>query len=195
MDNAEKELPAESDRRSFLGTGSSVLMVGGLAAGYGLFTHVAGRYLYTAKPREMAWLFVTEVAKLEPGTAITWRTPEGAKVAIARRGATGSVEDFVALGSTCPHLGCQVHWEGQQNRFFCPCHNGAFDAEGHALSGPPAEAGQSLPRFPLKVQHGLLFIEVPAAERRVAEGIVKNGDAPRGPGHDPCLQPREGEEV
>ena len=190
--------PEGADRRSFLTTGSSLLMVGGLAAGYGLFTHVAGRYLYPAKPRPMAWLYVADLATLPSGTSITWRTPEGSKVAIARRGTTGTATDFVALGSTCPHLGCQVHWEGQANRFFCPCHNGAFDPDGRAISGPPAESKQSLPRFPLKVERGLLFIEVPMDERTVAEGIVTDDADPRGPGHDPCLQrraPRAGEEV
>ncbi|MBI4577262.1 MAG: Rieske 2Fe-2S domain-containing protein, partial [Planctomycetes bacterium] len=73
----------------------------------------------------------------------------------------GAVEDFLALSSTCPHLGCRVHWEVQNRRFFCPCHNGSFDAAGRATGGPPAEAGQSLPRYALRLEGGLLFIELP----------------------------------
>ena len=76
--------------------------------------------------------------------------------------ADGDTADaFVALSSICPHLGCQVHWEPQNDRFFCPCHNGAFDASGKPTEGPPATAGQELTRFPLQVMNGLLFIQVP----------------------------------
>lgn len=147
-----------SGRRTFL---ASSLMTGGLVAGYGAFGAVAGRYLFPARPTEMAWLFVSDLGSFKDGESVTWRTPSGAPVAIARRGAAGTAEDFLALSSTCPHLGCQVHWEPQHGRFFCPCHNGAFDPSGKAIAGPPAEAGQSLLRYPLKVEKGLLYIQVP----------------------------------
>jgi Rieske Fe-S protein len=142
-------------------------MTGGLVAGYGTFAAMAGRYLYPAKPAPKAWLFVAEVAALRPGDSLSYVTPSGAPVAIARRKAEGGVEDFVALSSTCPHLGCKVHWEGPQNRFFCPCHNGAFDAEGRPLSGPPKEAGQALPRYPLRTEGGLLYLEAELPEDAV----------------------------
>jgi Rieske Fe-S protein len=54
-----------------------------------------------------------------------------------------------------------VHWQSQDSRFFCPCHNGAFDPTGKAIAGPPAEAGQSLPRYPVRVESGMVFIEIP----------------------------------
>lgn len=129
-------------------------MTGGLAAGYGAFAGLAGRFLYPAHPRPTGWMFVSEVARL--GDSFLYRTPAGESVTIARRG-----EDFIALSSVCPHLGCQVRWEGHHNRFFCPCHNGAFDPDGKATAGPPAKAGQSLTRYRLKIENGLLFIEVP----------------------------------
>ena len=72
-------------------------------------------------------------------------------------------EDFIALSSICPHLGCKVHWETQNQRFFCPCHNGAFSAAGVSTAGPPFDVHQNLARFPLKVENGNLFIEVPVA--------------------------------
>lgn len=146
------------NRRSFF---SSLAMAGGLASSYGAFAAIAGRFLFPAKPAPKAWVYVARVGELRPGAALAYRTPDGSPVSIARRGDTGRVEDFVALSSTCPHLGCQVHWESQHQRFFCPCHNGAFDPDGKALMGPPFEAGQSLPRYPLKIEGGLLYIEVP----------------------------------
>lgn len=149
------------DRRTFLARTSSLAMVGGLAAGYGTLGYLAGRYLYPSRPQAKAWLFVTEVGRLARGEVFAYRTPAGQTVSVTRRGEAGTAEDFLALSSTCPHLGCQVHWEPANDRFFCPCHNGAFDPEGKATAGPPAEAGQSLPHYPLRVEGGLLFIEVP----------------------------------
>ena len=102
-----------------------------------------------------------------------YRSPAGESVTIARRGTGGTAEDFVALSSTCPHLGCQVHWEPQNTRFFCPCHNGVFDPTGRAVSGPPAEAGHSLPRYALEVRDGLIYIPVPTEELRRPESASR----------------------
>jgi Rieske Fe-S protein len=148
-------------RRGFLSRTTSVAMVGGLAAGYGTFAGIAVRYLYPAHPTPTGWVFVGDVASMKVGESRLFVTPVGARAAIARRADAGTVDDFVALSSTCPHLGCQVHWEGQNNRFFCPCHNGAFDPSGKAIAGPPLDAGQSLPRYPLRIENGLLYVEVP----------------------------------
>jgi len=72
-----------------------------------------------------------------------------------------AADEFVALSSVCPHLGCRVHWESQNRRYFCPCHNGEFDPQGKATGGPPAAAGQELPRYPVRVENGLVFLEMP----------------------------------
>ena len=85
----------------------------------------------------------------------------GTKIVVARSGDATTSEDFLALSSVCPHLGCRVHWEGPQDRFFCPCHNGAFDRLGNPIAGPPKAANQPLMRFPLKVEAGLLYLEAP----------------------------------
>jgi hypothetical protein len=85
-------------------------------------------------------------------------------------------------------LGCQVRWEPQNNRYFCPCHNGTFDTTGKATGGPPGEAGQSLPRYGLRIDSGLLYIEVPVEHLStpLQAGLVEVV-SPQGPGHDPCL--------
>jgi Rieske Fe-S protein len=145
-------------RRDFLATAA---MTSGLVAAYGTFAAYAGRFLFPARPTPTAWLFVKDVRSLRPGDSLVYRTPSGATVAVARVGERGTDDDFLALSSTCPHLGCQVHWESANRRFFCPCHNGVFDPSGKAISGPPADAGESLLRYPLKVEGGLLYIRVP----------------------------------
>jgi Rieske Fe-S protein len=140
------------------------------------------------------WQFVSETAGIEVGEAVRYRGPSGETITIARRARNGDADDFIALSSTCPHLGCQVRWEGQNNRFFCPCHNGVFDPTGKAIAGPPGEAGQSLPRYDLRVENGILHIAVPPpqlaeASTTGAAGVVTLADDPTGPGHDPCLGP------
>jgi Rieske Fe-S protein len=151
----------DPDRRAVLAKASTLAMAGGLVAGYGTAAALAGRYLYPAKPPAQRWLYVSTVRRLDPGSSILFRTPRGETVTVARQSEGETADDFVALSSTCPHLGCQVHWEQQNTRFFCPCHNGAFDASGKATAGPPADAGQDLPEFPLRVVKGLLYIRVP----------------------------------
>ena len=172
--------PAESsDRRGFLSTVSSVAMASGLAAGYGTFVAMAGRLLYPAGPSVVGWLYVAAVDDLQVGDSLEYQAPSGETVVIARQAADGDVEDFIALSSVCPHLGCRVHWESNNDRFFCPCHNGVFDPSGKATSGPPADAGQSLPRFPLRINSGVLEIEVLldsiSAPRQAAAPAVKEG--------------------
>jgi Rieske Fe-S protein len=161
-DGAVRDAEAEVPRREFLWW-SSVAMAGGVVASYGTLIGMAGRYLYLypAGTHTKAWLFLAELEGMAPGDSLQYESPTGAKIVVARQAANGTAEDFVALSSVCPHLGCQVQWEPHNNRFFCPCHNGVFDPQGEAVEGPPAAAGQSLARYPLKVEAGMLFIEVP----------------------------------
>lgn len=145
-------------------------VAGALGAAYGTLAAFMGRFLYPARPPEKGWLYVAQTGDLPVGGALVFETPAGARVNVTRQGQGVASADFVALGSTCPHLGCQVHWEPQNGRFFCPCHNGVFEPGGKAIGGPPGEAGLSLPKFPLKVDQGLLFMEVPLAELALGPG-------------------------
>jgi Rieske Fe-S protein len=147
-------------RREFL-SGSGMAMVGGLVASYGTLVVFAGRYLYPSGPQPKAWVYLTDLKSMKKGDSLEWESPTGEKIVVARQEEVGEVDDFIALSSVCPHLGCQVHWEAHNDRFFCPCHNGVFTPEGVAIEGPPAQAGQRLAEYPLKIEQGLLFIEVP----------------------------------
>ncbi|MBI2875777.1 MAG: Rieske 2Fe-2S domain-containing protein [Candidatus Tectomicrobia bacterium] len=46
-------------------------------------------------------------------------------------------EGIVAVSLVCPHLGCIVKWDGERQRFQCPCHDGYFGPTGQVISGPP----------------------------------------------------------
>jgi cytochrome b6-f complex iron-sulfur subunit len=168
--------PAGEDetRRDFVSSLSSAAMLLGLASSYGTFGVLAGRYLFPARAAEKRWMFVGALAEMPAGASVTFRTPSGAQIAVTRKadtsadastdagGETSAATDFIALSSICPHLGCRVHWEAANARFYCPCHNGAFDGEGNPTAGPPLDARQALARYPLKVENNLLYIEVPS---------------------------------
>ncbi len=169
--NAERPVSGEPpDRREFLSF-SSLTMAGGLVAGYGTLAAFAGRYLYPTGERATAWLFVTRLDAIGPGASLQFETPTGVKIVVARQAHEGTADDFVALSRVCPHLGCQVHWEPHNQRFFCPCHNGVFDPQGKATAGPPADANQSLARYDLKVEDDLLFIKVPVVGLKSPEDV------------------------
>jgi cytochrome b6-f complex iron-sulfur subunit len=68
--------------------------------------------------------------------------PEGGALPFQYGGAPGILfraEDgtFKALSLVCTHLACTVSWNSEKREFYCPCHEGFFDAEGKAVSGPP----------------------------------------------------------
>ena len=151
------------DRRDVLAVGSSILMAGGLLGGYGTFLAMAGRYLYPSGS-DKSWMFVADTARIAPGQSFDFRSPAGLEVTITRReepaDAATTADSFLALSSVCPHLGCRVHWEPHNSRFFCPCHNGVFDPEGNPVSGPPATEDQHLLKYPLLVEDGALYIQM-----------------------------------
>ena len=62
---------------------------------------------------------------------------------------------YVAFGQECTHLSCAVVPEPENNRFFCPCHNGAFDlVTGRPIAGPPK---RPLPRVTLEEHGGTIY--------------------------------------
>jgi len=68
---------------------------------------------------------------------------------------TENGQDFIAMSNVCTHLGCRVRWVAEQNKFFCPCHNGVFDKYGNVVSGPPP---RPLDRYEVKTQDAQLYI-------------------------------------
>ncbi len=64
-------------------------------------------------------------------------------------------QHYVAYNQKCTHLSCAVIPQVDQNRFFCPCHNGAFDLEsGAPIMGPPR---RPLERIVLEIRDGDLY--------------------------------------
>lgn len=42
-----------------------------------------------------------------------------------------------AFSLVCTHMACVVSWQAEKKEFYCPCHDGYFDADGKVISGPP----------------------------------------------------------
>lgn len=62
---------------------------------------------------------------------------------------------FQVFAINCAHLGCPVRWFAQSQLFMCPCHGGAYYADGTRASGPPE---RGLFEYDHKVLDGKLMI-------------------------------------
>ena len=139
-------------------------MGAGLILSYGLLGIEGLLYILPkdlkAKTRR---LFAGRVSQYLPGSVQTFTDLQGSPVMVKR-----DARGFRAFSSVCPHLGCKVHWEADNERFFCPCHNGVFDADGEPVSGPPADAGQRLAEVPVTVDEdsGVVYLEVKDRKRK-----------------------------
>ena len=86
---------------------------------------------------------------------------------------------FQVFAINCAHLGCPVRWFPQSGLFMCPCHGGAYYADGSRASGPPE---RGLFEYPFKIldgnlhiQAGELFTPGPSA------GLIRIRDSKRPP--------------
>jgi menaquinol-cytochrome c reductase iron-sulfur subunit len=71
----------------------------------------------------------------------SWREALSSQSVYVNRTADGK---FDVLSAICPHLGCSLSWQEDQNEFVCPCHGGRFAPNGKHVSGPPPRAMDDL---------------------------------------------------
>jgi len=64
-------------------------------------------------------------------------------------------DTFQVFAINCSHLGCPVRWFQESGLFMCPCHGGAFYADGRRASGPPP---RDLYQYQHKVEKGQLWV-------------------------------------
>ena len=121
---------SRNGRRSFL---STLAMIIGIVAAYGTGAFYALKFLLPKK-KETSYrqLLVGALNDIPVNVARPFKDLAGRENILVNTG-----NGLKAISTTCTHLGCKVHWEGNKNRFFCPCHNAAFDPNGNVLSGPP----------------------------------------------------------
>jgi len=142
-------------RRSWL---ASLAMGVGLISSYGMFAVQGLLFLLPQRLKAPTRrLFAGQIDQFQIGALQVVLDLQGNEILVKR-----DQQGLRAFNSTCPHLGCRVHWQAEQRRFFCPCHNGVFNADGVATEGPPAAAGQSLAQVPTEVDQksGVVYLEV-----------------------------------
>ncbi len=154
---------SEHDTTSRRGILASLAMGAGLVAAYGVLGLQGLAFLLPKRLRpKTRLLYAGRIDDYEIGGVNTLYDLKGTPVLVQR-----SEEGFTAFDSTCPHLGCKVHWEPDNDRFFCPCHNGEFRPDGVAYAGPPGDAGQSLAKMNVEAnpEAGVVYLEVKDVKR------------------------------
>lgn len=145
--------PSEGmSRRNFIAMGTALVgCVYGAAIGYPVY-----RYLATPANRAAMAAAVTQVEllgadKLALGTAMMFKF--GTKPALLIHHNDGT---WVAMDAVCTHLGCTVQYEPENDRVFCACHGGVYDARtGENIAGPPPKP---LAKFNVEVADGQVVV-------------------------------------
>ena len=148
-------------RRDFLGIATGA--IGGLiAAGLAIpaISYIIGPALQENTSEE--WIRLGSTSKVELGTPTLFKTKIERQTGWIVNETELTVyvlsddgRNFVAMSNTCTHLGCRVRWISDQQQFFCPCHNAAFDKDGEVVNGPPP---RPLDRYEVKVEDEQLYI-------------------------------------
>ncbi len=131
-----------------------------LGGAYGIFATFALKFVFPKLTRRPpVRVFLGFNSELDVGQSREMTLPSGDRLLLSNTGRLRpeSQSTFVAFSNRCPHLGCKVHWKAQNGIFECPCHQGIFDADGVATSGPPAQAGQSLTHYPLEMDGDSIY--------------------------------------
>jgi Rieske Fe-S protein len=95
-----------------------------------------------------------------------------------RRTATNQ---FTVFAINCAHLGCPVRWFPQSQLFMCPCHGGAYYADGSRASGPPE---RGLFTYEAKIVNGELQID--AGQMPTLSNTAKLVQIENAKGGSPC---------
>jgi menaquinol-cytochrome c reductase iron-sulfur subunit len=153
----------ELSRRNFMQT--AIWGIGGLIGiGFGVpaVAYVVGPSLNSQQTQ--TWMRLGPTSKVELGTPTLFTFKVQTQTGWIESSQEISVyvlstdgRTFIAMSNICTHLGCHIRWIADQNHFFCPCHNGVFDASGNVVSGPPP---RPLTRYDVKVENGQLLVLV-----------------------------------
>lgn len=151
--------PDKQPRRAWLWGG----VLASLAAAYGTVTSFALGFIFPRRREQAAQrIFIGFADEIAAGESKSLTLPSGDQMIVSNTGeidaATGL--PFLGFSNRCPHLGCRVHWDGKDKQFFCPCHQGVFNPAGEAVSGPPADAAQSLKPYRIEVDGKSMYAVV-----------------------------------
>ena len=107
----------------------------------------------TLGPLEQFPVGQTRLATYRNPTSVTWDGDTANVACYVRRVSSDQLQVFAV---NCAHLGCPVRWFPQAGLFMCPCHGGAYYADGSRASGPPP---RGLFQYDYKSENGQLLIK------------------------------------
>lgn len=151
--------PSNTRRDFLLKVGFGLNAVAGAMIGIPLVGYVLSTF-FTRFPN--SWIDLGPVADFPENTTrlATFKNPvrrewdgETAHIPCWVRRISGN--EFQVFAINCTHLGCPVRWFEESKLFMCPCHGGAFYANGEHAAGPPP---RGLYTYQTKVESGHLFI-------------------------------------
>ncbi len=149
-----------TSRRNFLvalGAGLNVL------AGILFAIPVVGYIMSSLRKKEtQAWVSLGPITEFPEKTTrlATFRNP----ITVPWDGVTANIpcwvrrvegEKLQVFAINCAHLGCPVRWFAESQLFMCPCHGGAYYADGSRASGPPE---RGLYEYEYKIENGELLV-------------------------------------
>jgi Rieske Fe-S protein len=140
------------------------------------------------KPGYDSWIPLGPADQFPAGQTrlATYRNP----VAYASDGETAEIpcwvrhtdgDHFQVFAINCAHLGCPVRWFPQSGLFMCPCHGGAYYADGSRASGPPE---RGLFTYDTKIVGGALQIN--AGQMPTLSNTAKLVQIENAQGGSPC---------
>jgi menaquinol-cytochrome c reductase iron-sulfur subunit len=149
----DDDVGADDDRRSFFSKASAVVIGGFISvfpAAAGLFTFAdplrsrskgkgadePGRLVRIAALDAVPDDGVPRQFPVIADRQDAWnRFPNEAIGAVYLRRKPGA-DEVEAFNASCPHAGCFVAYLADRKAYQCPCHDSAFDVDGHCKYGP-----------------------------------------------------------
>ncbi|HTA30601.1 MAG TPA: Rieske (2Fe-2S) protein [Candidatus Cybelea sp.] len=143
--------------------GIALNTVAGILFAVPLVGYILGPAKRKEMRKELAWIALGPLTQFPEGETrlATYRNP----FVRPWDGDTGNIPCWVrrisadtlqVFAINCTHLGCPVRWFPQSGLFMCPCHGGAYYADGARASGPPP---RDLFKYDYKIESGQLWIK------------------------------------
>ncbi len=80
-------------------------------------------------------------------------------------------EEIQAFQVTCPHAGCFVDFDRENQRFICPCHESSFNLDG-SIKDPRSPAPPGLDRLEVKIEGSDVLVRYQEFRKGVREQIA-----------------------
>lgn len=122
-----------SSRRLFLGVAGLAGAAYAAALAYPVYRYLASPVEMSAAAAAVSEVMLKDAHKLAAGSVLMFKFGSAPTMLIHHADDT-----WVAFGAVCTHLGCTVQYQARQDRIFCACHGGIYNAHtGKNVAGPP----------------------------------------------------------